>query len=1026
MRFKPFTYLFTLFIGLTVPLAAQDSFTLTAKLSGQQEALPVTTAAVGDLRATFTELNDDEFELVVTGTFSSLSSPVATDIMGGAHLHIAYPGRNGGVELPLVPTIEADGLSGSFTAENNTYTVPTGNFEAADDGAIYFNLHTERNRGGELRGNLVAEDGEVYFTNLFGSNEVPSVLSRASGALVLVYDKDDENLTVTGSFNKLSDSIAVRIGGGVHLHFGIPGRNGPVDIVLSPTLDEDGRGGIFSSDDNTFELSEEQLAALRAGRYYANIHSLTYPSGELRGQVLPPADVLFRAHLSGANEWPVVTSAGSGQVLLHLAGNDVLAIGSLDGLESPLATQVAGGVHLHPGWAGQNGGVLAGLTFDLADDSLSATFPLSAAAITLTDDQRTQMIDRGIYLNVHSVRHLPGELRGQVLPESQAVFTTFLNGNQQIPSVVSTGRGAVKVELMGDRMTATGSFLGLESDLNTAIGGGAHLHAGYPGQSGPVIFPLAVNTEDDADGTSGRFLPADNRFALTEGAKDTLMRRFFYVNIHSLDQPGGEIRGSVLAEAESYFLAPLSGASEPQGVPTDATGMVAAEVVDTTVTLIGSFAGLESDYAFNVMGGMHVHRAIAGSNGDIQALINTEVSDDNRSGTILADSNRITLTSALYDDLRNRLLYANLHTADQPGGEIRGQMLPLAGSYFHASFAGANEPLPVFVFSDAQGGLKAELTDSTLVVTGSVTMLNGDYDASVAGGAHLHVGGAGVNGPISVLLNADVADDLKSATFSADSNRYQLTVGEVNDLRAGVLYANIHTTTQPAGEARGQLLGELNLFPGASTIVSPADDSSLELSGRGDQSFTATFSPSTDVDGDTVVYVWQLATDTAFTDVIFAASTGRDTFFSTDFSTVNALLDSNGVAADATVTLYHRALAGDGSNRRPGVVAAVAIERGDIVGTRDYLPLGFTARTYPNPSDKATAITLEVSTEESFTGQLLLYSQLGQLHERRTVSSPVGLSNYRVRTDRLTAGAYFLVLRKDDGRLMHTSRLMIR
>ena len=1021
MRSQSFTFLLSLFFLLLANhLSSQFVGSGSAMLSGQQEALPVVTAGSGSVDVEVTSANATEFNVVVSGSFSGLSSPVATNIGGGAHIHIGYPGRNGGVVLPLVVSLSADSLSGTFETTDNTFTVMAADFAGVDPGEVYVNIHTRENPGGELRGIIVPEDSEVYFTNLLGSNEVPSVMTRAAGALLLHYDEAEGILMVTGSFNDLSADLATDIGGGAHLHIGLPGSNGGVDLPLIATLDED--GGVFEAANNTFSLNADQEATLRAGRYYANVHSLAFPGGEIRGQVLPRADVLFRAHLSGSNEWPVVTTDGSGQVLAHLSGNTVSVIGSFADLESDVATAIAGGAHLHTAVAGTNGPVIQPLSLTLADDNRSGSFMLADNQYELTEAQRGIMLDRGIYVNVHTMEHNPGEIRGQVLPESQSVFTAFLNGNQQIPSITTTGRGMVKVEMMGNRLTATGSFLDLTSDLNTAIAGGAHLHAGYPGQGGPVIYPLTVEAGDE-ETRSGRFLPEGNTFQLTGGRADTLMHRFFYVNVHSLDHPGGEIRGSVLAEAESYFLAPLSGASEPVGVPTDATGLVAAEVVDSSVTLVGSFQGLDSDFAFNVAGGMHLHQAIAGSNGGILTPINTEVEEDNRSGEILADSNHIQLTQMQYGAMRDRLVYANLHTVDFGGGAIRGQMLPLAGSYFHTTFSGANEPS--YVFTSAQGGLKMELIDTTLMVSGSVTMLDGDFDASVAGGAHLHMAPAGVNGPIDIPLVADPAEDLKSAVFTVDSNTFALSQRQVADLRNGQLYANIHTTMVRSGEARGQIRSELNLPPVATMILSPAENDSLGLEGDANQEFRVTYAATSDPDADTVIYIWQLATDESFTDVVFAANTGRDTFFSTTFGTVDALLDSNSVADGATATLYHRVLASDGSNFRPSDGLSVRLTRGQLVGVTDFRPLGFAARSFPNPGQRGGAITLEVKTQEAFTGRLLLYSPLGQLQQDRLINVGIGTARFPINTSDLAAGHYFVTLRNRDGRLVHTERLLI-
>ncbi|PPK86214.1 CHRD domain-containing protein [Neolewinella xylanilytica] len=1024
MKRKTFTQLIPLLLILFASaLSAQEARDGRAFLSGQQEAIPVVTTASGSVELDWTFDDGDEGQLVVTGSFQGLSSPVATEIRGGAHIHVAYPGRNGGIRIDLVPTLSADSLSGTFEAEDNTFTVSSADYQSLQPGHAYVNVHTRNYPMGEIRGDVVEDDFERYFyVNLFGSNEVPSIISPARGALLLALDGNQ--LTVSGSFTGLSDTLATRTRGGAHLHLGLPGQNGGIDIELSASLDADSgnRSGTFNAEANTFTLTETQLEALLAGRYYANIHSGTYPRGEIRGQVLPPATILFRAHLSGANEWPVVTSGASGQVLGHFVGDSLQVIGSFAGLESPVATAISGGAHLHTAWAGQNGAVIIPLGLTLGAGAQEGSFQLADNVYKPNASQLEQLVNRGIYLNIHTMEHNPGEIRGQMLPESQAVFTAFLNGNQQIPSVVSTGRGMVKVEWRGEHIVATGSFQGLMSDLNTVIDGGSHLHAGYPGQSGRVIYPLSAN-QPDTD-TAGVYLPEDNHFMLSGGRADTLTDRFFYANIHSLDYPDGEIRGSLLAEAESYFLAPLSGASQPGGVVTDATGMVAGEVVDSTVTLVGSFAGLESDFAANVDGGMHLHAAIAGSNGSIVAPINTEIANDNRRGTVLADSNRIQLSSGLLDTLRSRMIYANVHTEEHRAGAIRGQMLPLAGSYFHTTFSGMNEP--AYVMTTAQGGLKAELIDTTLRVSGSVTMLEGDFDATVMGGAHLHVGGAGRNGSIRVSLNADPAPDLKSATFLVDSNTFALTPEQVDTLRMGLLYANIHTTMVRSGEARGQMLGELNLAPSMSSILSPANGDTLTLEGNSSQEFRVSYSPATDPSGDTVVYIWQLATDEDFEDVLFAANTGQDTFFTTTIGTVDVLLDSAGVATSDSATVYHRVLASDGSNYRPGEASTVRLVRGQLVGVQTFLPEGFAGRLFPNPVGGGERLVYEVNADEFFRGRLLIFNQLGQLRREMAVELNGNRQQYFIETGDLEAGSYFATLRSAEGHLVQALRVVVQ
>lgn len=79
-------------------------------------------------------------------------------------------------------------------------------------------------------------------------------------------------LTLSGNFAGMN-SIATM----AHLHLGPPAQPGPVIATLSAT---EATGGELSA---AIELSDEQLAALRANSLYIQVHSATNPAGELRG-----------------------------------------------------------------------------------------------------------------------------------------------------------------------------------------------------------------------------------------------------------------------------------------------------------------------------------------------------------------------------------------------------------------------------------------------------------------------------------------------------------------------------------------------------------------------------------------------------------------------------------------------------------------------------------------------------------------------------------------------------------------------
>ena len=94
-----------------------------------------------------------------------------------------------------------------------------------------------------------------------------------------------------------------------------------------------------------------------------------------------------------------------------------------------------------------------------------------------------------------------------------------------------TGEGEAILRLEGRRLTLSGTFSGMSSRAVAA-----HIHNGPPAQPGPVLFQLALS-EDDAGGSlSGEMTLSDEQLAM-------LQANALYVQVHSENNPGGELRG---------------------------------------------------------------------------------------------------------------------------------------------------------------------------------------------------------------------------------------------------------------------------------------------------------------------------------------------------------------------------------------------------------------------------------------------------------------------------------------------------
>ncbi|AXJ01861.1 Por secretion system C-terminal sorting domain-containing protein [Cyclonatronum proteinivorum] len=510
----------------------------TAFLSGSSEVPPVFTAATGMVEAS---LNGSE--LTLTGTFEGLSTAIMPVGETGVHIHAGFTGENGPVEVILNPVLSAGNTAGTF---DETVTLTPDQANLLQQRGMYINIHTERHPAGELRGQLLPSDRTIFQAYASGGFEVPANTSTAQGGLSLEWD--GSTLVVTGAFSGLIGDYIEEVGNtgsGAHLHRGFAGENGGVDVSLTPTVDEDGRSGIFEAANNTFENVPAEIVSRLADRgHYLNIHSEAFPAGEIRGQVLPQANIYFYAPLSGAFEIPQNTSQATGAVFVEWYASDssIVATGSFAGLESDYNLDI--GSHFHNGPAGQNGGVDLVLNPVLGDDNRSGTYLPADNTFTLTAEDVNALVSRSWYVNIHSTDIPPGEIRGQVLPLAQHYFYAALTGLTEVQPVQTEAFGGIAVELRGTELTLSGSFNDLESNFLGSPG--VHIHEGAAGTNGGIVFDLNPQLDSADDARNGIFDAGENVFSLSMDELVQLVSGELYVNVHSVDNMPGEIRGQLL------------------------------------------------------------------------------------------------------------------------------------------------------------------------------------------------------------------------------------------------------------------------------------------------------------------------------------------------------------------------------------------------------------------------------------------------------------------------------------------------
>jgi hypothetical protein len=113
----------------------------------------------------------------------------------------------------------------------------------------------------------------VFSATLTGAEETPPNASPGKGIGIFTFNPNDRTFTARVVSSGVADNAA-------HIHQGPPGVAGPIVIPLTREA-----GSVIWEAKGT--LTQEQEAALRAGNidYYFNVHSPTFPEGEIRGQI---------------------------------------------------------------------------------------------------------------------------------------------------------------------------------------------------------------------------------------------------------------------------------------------------------------------------------------------------------------------------------------------------------------------------------------------------------------------------------------------------------------------------------------------------------------------------------------------------------------------------------------------------------------------------------------------------------------------------------------------------------------------
>ncbi len=509
------------------------------------------------------------------------------------------------------------------------------------------------------------------------------------------------------------------------------------------------------------------------------------------------ASIQITARMNGNNEVPAVTTSAQGLGVFTMSINkqDVLVDIGLTDLSGPLT-----GIHIHDGVAGTNGPVAFDLSPFINGNRIQTTLT------GLTTAQRAKFFDGSYYLNAHTAANPNGEIRAQLVHETDFRYTAYLKGSNEVPAVNTTalGWGSFNLSKAGYKLEINVSTDGLSGPIT-----GAHLHMGAAGATGGVIEDL---TPFVVGGSIINAVVDPSAYAADIAAGNV------YINIHTAANPNGEIRDQLVLQPALHFDAFINSAQAGTSSAAFSLGTVNVDYNLSTITVHAIVDGLSGPIT-----GAHIHDGTAGNAGPVVYDLGPLLNGNEIIGQLplqgIASLNKF--LSGGY--------YINIHTAAEPNGEIRGQIYKLSREGYVYDFSAENEVPPSNCMGTGVGMVTIDRDQSNA----HYMMVVSDIGETVAA-AHFHNAAAGMNGGVIFDLSPSFANFNNVAAYGYWTDQDPTTpFANANSVmfRNNEVYTNIHSANCPDGAIRGNSMRGRDIMIGSGEPIPTLSEWSLIILG---------------------------------------------------------------------------------------------------------------------------------------------------------------------------------------------------
>jgi hypothetical protein len=485
--------------------------------------------------------------------------------------------------------------------------------------------------------------------------------------------------------------------------------------------------------------------------------------GNGNGGAPPPNTMTINADLAAAQIIGGSPATGTATAAFTLNIDDDTLSGTVT-----LTGLTATSVTINTGFAGEEGPVIVTLT---QDNATTWSVPDNTG---LTAADQDALASGAIHVLVNTAAQPDGAVRGQlIIGDIQLVFVVLTDA-QEVPLLTSSATAVAAVTLD----PASGDIVVHVHTAGLDDAAAAHVHTALAGVNGGVLIGLNKDPNDVKHWSSdGAVLDAAGLEAF--GAAE------LYINVHTPDHQGGEVRGQIVPPDMAVLFVTLSGAEEVPAVVTNARAIAAITYDPSFAT--GGIAVHVNTSGLDDAAMAHVHQAPEGANGPVLFGLTQDPNDVKH-----WQSDGAVLNAAGVQAFNAGDLYVNVHTPDFEDGEVRGQIIPSDEPPNTGSFKVAS-------ITPAAGADLTDLPDEVVVTFNRAVM------ASTVAAASVELTASGGDGsfsdgnemgitPTAVSATGSTATiDLSGVTVADDTYRIRLSgtgTEAITDVNGNVLDGN--------------------------------------------------------------------------------------------------------------------------------------------------------------------------------------------------------------------------------------------